>query len=262
MVTQSPPRAAILAAIVFILASIGLSLFVWNSLGGNLPLSPKGYRFHATFENASQLQSNASVRIAGVEVGRVIRVDPVGLRTDATIEVDARYAPIPSDTRAVLRQKTLLGETFVALTPGSRSAPDLAEGADLAVENVEPTQPLDRVLGMLDPRTRRDLQALFSGGAAALHGRGDEVNAGLGELGPLTDQFDVMLAILDRQRASVGGLVRDAGRVLRTVGAHGAALEEIVDAGSAVAASTASRDRALKATVRELAPMLRALRSS
>src|SRR5919112_3018084 len=122
MVTQSPPRAAILAAIVFILASIGLSLFVWNSLGGGLPLSPKGYRFHASFENASQLQGNADVRIAGVDVGRVIEVEPEGLRTDATIEIDSRYAPIPEDTRAILRQKTLLGETFVMLTPGSRDA--------------------------------------------------------------------------------------------------------------------------------------------
>jgi virulence factor Mce-like protein len=262
MVTQSPPRAAILVALVFILASVALSLFVWSSLGGGLPLTPKGYRFHATFENASQLQSNADVRIAGIKVGRVVSVDPVGLRTDATIEIDARYAPVPVDTRAVLRQKTLLGETFVTLTTGSRSAPKLPEGGRLAVANIEPTQPLDRVFGVLDPRTRRDLQALFTNGATALRGRGADVNAALGELGPLSDDLDVMLAILDRQRASVGGLVRDAGSVLRTVGSHGAALAEIVDAGSTVASVTARRDHALTATVRALAPLLGTLRTA
>lgn len=262
MVTQSPRRAAILVAVVFMLASIGLSLFVWSSLGGNLPMSPKGFRFHATFENASQLQSNADVRIAGVKVGRVIRVDPEGLRTDATIEIDSRFAPVPADTRAVLRQKTLLGETFVVLTTGSRDAPKLEEGGRLAVGNIEATQPLDRVLGVLDERTRADLQALFTDGAAALGGRGDDVNAALAELGPLTDELDVMLAILDRQRASVGGLVRDAGTVLRTVGSRQAALAEIVDSGSLVAEATASRDRALTATVRALAPMLGTLRTA
>ncbi|MCW2991786.1 MAG: virulence factor Mce family protein, partial [Solirubrobacterales bacterium] len=262
MVTQPPRTAAILVAVVFMLASIALSLFVWSSLGGSLPLSPKGYRFHATFENASQLQSNAAVRIAGVDVGRVIRVDPVGLRTDATIEVESKFAPLPADTRAVLRQKTLLGETFVALTPGSRGAPKLAEGASLAVGNVDPTQPLDRVLGVLDPGTRADLRSLFTDGASALRGRGDEINAALGELGPLTDEFDVMLAILDHQRASVGGLVRDAGTVLRTVGSHGAALAGIVDAGAQVAGATAARDRALTDTVRALGPLLGTLRTA
>ncbi|MFL5846590.1 MAG: MlaD family protein [Solirubrobacteraceae bacterium] len=260
--TQAPRRAAILVAVVFILASIALSLFVWNSLGGSLPLSPKGFRFHVSFENASQLQSNAAVRIAGVDVGRVIRVDPEGLRTDATIEVEAQYAPVPADTHAVLRQKTLLGETFVVLSPGSRDAPKLAEGGKLDTANVAATQPLDRVLGMLDARTRQDVQSLFTDGSAALRGRGDELNAGFGELGPLTDELEVMLAILDRQRASVGGLVRDAGTVLRTVGSHRSALADIVASGSQVAAVTAARDRALTDTVRELGPLLATLRTA
>jgi len=260
MVTQAPRRGAILVALVFILASIGLSMFVWSSLGGGMPLSPKGYRFHASFENASQLQSNASVRIAGVDVGRVVAVDPDSLRTDATIELKSDFAPVPSDTRAILRQKTLLGETFVVLTPGSRDAPKLAEGGTLAVANIESTQPLDRVFGLLDAETRANIQSLFTDGAAALGGRGAEVNQALGELGPLTDDLEVMLAILDRQRSSVGGLIRDTGTVLRTVGTHRAAVADIVEAGASVASATASRDRALTETVRALAPALRTLR--
>lgn len=262
MVTQAPPRGAILAAVAFILASVALTLFVWSSLGGTLPMSPEGFRFHASFENASQLQTNAAVRIAGVDVGRVVKVEPDGLRTDATIEIDSSYAPIPADTRAILRQKTLLGETFVVLTPGSRDAPKLAEDGRLAVENVQPTQPLDRVLGMLDAETRERLQSLFADGATALSGRGDDVNAALGELGPLTTDLEVLLAILDRQRASVGGLVRDAGSVLRTVGERRAALASFVRAGEAVASVTAQRDSAVTETVRALAPFLERLRSA
>lgn len=259
MVTQAPPRGAILAAIAFILASIGLSLFVWSSLGGGLPMSPKGFRFHASFENASQLQSNASVRIAGVDVGRVVAVEPDGLRTDATIEIDSRYAPIPADTRAMLRQKTLLGETFVVLTTGSREAARLEEDGRLAVENVQATQPLDRVLGMLDADTRENLQALFTDGAAALRDRGSDVNAALGELSPMAADLDVLLEILDRQRGSVRGLVRDAGVVLRTIGDHRAALAEFVAAGGEVASATAERDGAVTETVRALGPFMQTL---
>ena len=259
MVTQAPPRAAILAAVVFILASIGLSMFVWNSLGGEMPLSPKGYRLHASFENASQLQPNADVRIAGVSVGRVIEVEPEGLRTDATIELDSRYAPMPADTRAILRQKTLLGETFVVLTPGSRDAPKLEEGGSLDRANIEATQPLDRILGMLDEDTRENVEALFTGGAAAFDGRAEDLNQALGELGPVTADLEVLLRILDRQRGSVRGLVRDSATVLGTVGAHRDSLAALVEAGAAVAAETAARDAALAETTRELGPALESL---
>jgi virulence factor Mce-like protein len=262
MVTQSPHRGAIILAAVFVLASIALSLFVWRSLGGPVPLSPKGYEFHATFSNASQLEPNAAVRIAGVDVGRVVAVAPSGLRTDATIRMDSRYAPLPADTRGILRQKTLLGETFVELTPGSRSAPKLAEGGRLSPANVAPTQPLDRVLGVLDDATRRDVQALFSNGATALRGRGSDVNDALGQLDPLTTDFAAMLAILDRQRRPVGSLVRDAGTLLNTVGDHQASLRALITSADAVFGATASRNRALTATVRELGPLVARLRAT
>ena len=72
------------------------------------------------FPEATQLAQEADVRISGVRVGRVKTKEPneqTGL-TDTEIEIDARYAPIPKDTRAILRQKTLLGETYVELSPG------------------------------------------------------------------------------------------------------------------------------------------------
>ena len=50
---------------------------------------------------------------------------------DALNSIDARYAPIPKDTRAILRQKTLLGETYVELSPGTASSGRVADGGDL-----------------------------------------------------------------------------------------------------------------------------------
>src|SRR3954467_15921825 len=158
MVTQAPRRNAIAVAAMFILSSVALTLFVWHSLGGALPLKPKGYRIHALFTNASQLEPNAAVRIAGVDVGRVVKVQPASLRTDATIELHPEYAPLRSDARAILRQQTLLRETSVALTARSPGARNRREGAPLRTRQSARTQPLDRVLGMLDDRTRSALQ--------------------------------------------------------------------------------------------------------
>jgi phospholipid/cholesterol/gamma-HCH transport system substrate-binding protein len=262
MVTEAPRKAAILLAVAFILCSVALTLFVWRSLGGESPLAPKGYQFHASFVNAGQLQPHADVRIAGVGVGRVVLIKPDNLRTDATIQIDPEYAPIRADTRAILRQKTLLGETFVALTPGSRAAPNLADGGRLPVANVQPTQPLDRILGTLDERTRGDLRRFLTGGAAAIRGRSQDLNDALGQLDPLSAQLEAMVGILDRERSSVGGLVRDSGTLLRTIGERRASLQRLVESGEAVLATTAARDRAVTGTVRELPPLLTELRAT
>ena len=75
------------------------------------------------------------MRIGGVSVGKVksIELAPPDKRvdghdtTEAEIEIEPQFAPISTDARAILRQKTLLGETYVELTsgtePGTTAAP-------------------------------------------------------------------------------------------------------------------------------------------
>ena len=61
------------------------------------PTSAAGYRFHASFDQAATLSPNADVRISGVSVGKVIKVTPEGLRTDAVIQLEGQYArPSPA----------------------------------------------------------------------------------------------------------------------------------------------------------------------
>src|SRR5262249_46939236 len=131
MQTGTPSLAKILTMVLFALSCFGLLLFLWLSFGGPLPFAPQGYRFRASFPNAQQLATQADVRIAGVSVGKVVAksLDPQGNRTIVTIQLDNQYAPIRQDARAILRQKTIIGETYVELTPGSPSAPPLPDGA-------------------------------------------------------------------------------------------------------------------------------------
>ena len=73
-----------------------------------------------------------------MSVGKVVAVGRFGQRTDATIELDSKHAPIPADTRAIARSKTLLGEAFVELSPGDRTAPKLHDGGRLPARQVAP----------------------------------------------------------------------------------------------------------------------------
>jgi phospholipid/cholesterol/gamma-HCH transport system substrate-binding protein len=141
MKKQAPSLGRIVVMGGFALSCFGLLLFLWLAFGGAIPLKPKGYRFDVSFSEAGQLVEEADVRISGVPVGKVKKTESnkqTGT-TIATLEIEEKYAPIPRDARAVLRQKTLLGETYIELTPGTRSGPKVPEGGRLAPGAVSPT---------------------------------------------------------------------------------------------------------------------------
>jgi phospholipid/cholesterol/gamma-HCH transport system substrate-binding protein len=262
VITRLPSRGTILLSVAFILASILLTLYVWRSVGGKVPLQPMRYEVVALFDNASQLTPNADVRISGVTIGKVTTVRPQGLRTRATLAVESRFAPLPGDVRAILRQKTLLGESFVELSPGTAGAPRLAEGATIPRGQIAGTQPLDRVLGMLDRPTRARLHDLLTGSDTMLEGRGADLNASLGNLALGTRQLSATVRILDDQRGSLESLIRDTGTVLDTVAAQDADVRELVRSGHSALEATASRDAALTETVRRAPALLRELRAT
>src|SRR3954462_6263518 len=157
MQKTAPTFGRLLTMVVFALSCFGLLLFLWLSFGGAVPLKPKGYRFQVAFPEATQLGPEADGRIAGVTVGKVVvkKRDPRSNRTLATIEMQRRYAPIPADTRAILRQKTLLGETYVELSTGTPGAPKLKEGARLPGGRGQGTVEFDEIRITCYAPTRR-----------------------------------------------------------------------------------------------------------
>ena len=252
--------ARIFVIAAFALSCFGLLVFLWLSFGGSVPLQPQGYRVKVRFAEAVQLAEQADVRIAGVPVGKVVALRPVAGGTEAELELQRRFAPLRSDARATLRQKTLLGETFVELTSGTRAAGPLPEGGLLDPRRVRETTELDEVLRALDSPTRRDLRAWLRELQASVRGRGQDVSAAVANAAPFADETAGLLARVDAQSAVVGRLIRDGGVVLRTVGRREAAVQRLIRSGDRVLARTAARDTELRRTIRELPPFLRTLR--
>ena len=126
----------------FALSCIALLLFLWLSFGGTIPLKPQGYRVHVSIPEAANLATEADVRISGVPVGKVKakKADPANATTDITLELDHQYAPIPKDTEAILRQKTLLGETYVELAPGDKSSGTIPDSPSEQNRKQSPTR--------------------------------------------------------------------------------------------------------------------------
>jgi phospholipid/cholesterol/gamma-HCH transport system substrate-binding protein len=158
---KNPPSIARIAAMVaFTLSVAALLMFLWTAFGGTLPLKPESYRFKAEFPEASLLVKEADVRMAGVNIGKVKQKElgEGGRTTLVEIELDSRFAPIGRDARAILRQKSLLGETYVEITPGSPEGPELGDGDTLARSNVDDTVELDEVFRVFDEETREGFQ--------------------------------------------------------------------------------------------------------
>jgi virulence factor Mce-like protein len=199
----------------FALSCFGLLLFLWLSFGGPTPLKPKGYRFEIAFPEATQLAIEADVRVAGVPVGKVRekRIESPGNRTVAVVELERRYAPIASDARATLRQKTLLGETYVELTTGSEAAPTVPEGGRLSNRAIQPGVELDEILDALDPYTRQAFRTWQQSLATGVAGRGQDLNDSFGNLPEFVAQGGDLLEILDRERQALRLLVRNTGVV-------------------------------------------------
>ena len=247
MQKQAPTLGRLLTMVLFALSCFGLILFLWLSFGGPTPLKPKGYRFEVAFPEATQLALEADVRVAGVSVGKVRKkdIDERANRTIATIEVDARYAPIAQDAKAILRQKTLLGETYVELTPGNPGGSRVKEGGRLGESRVEPTVELDEVYQALDPVTRKALQNWQQDLAVAVRGRGRDLNEAFGSLPEFAADATDVLEVLDNQETAVRRLVRGTGAVFGALTEREDQLRNLITGADGVFEATARQNDAL-----------------
>jgi phospholipid/cholesterol/gamma-HCH transport system substrate-binding protein len=258
MGSKPPSAASIATALLFALSCFCATLFVWKAFGGTTPFQAEGYRFRASFgSDATNLTGGSSVRIAGVPVGKVVKVKPANGRFEATIELKRRYAPIPEDARATTRIKTLLGETFVELTPGSPTAPKLPEDGILKASNIGEPQAVDQVLGAFDKETREEFKDFLADLSVGLKGRGDDLNAILGNATPAAEELDRLVETADRQQPAVKALIRDAGSALTAIGERSGDVQALVRSGNTLLGATAARDRELTATVKALPSFLR-----
>jgi virulence factor Mce-like protein len=261
MRTRAPTFGQVSVAVAFAFSCFGLLLFLWTTFGGPIPLKPEGYRVEVPFNEATQLAVESDVRIHNVSVGKVKSIDLAnsGPNRDlavATLEIDTSYAPIPADTRAMLREKTLLGETYVELTQGDRDGPKLPEGATLPRAQVAPSVQLDEIFRTFDARTRASFQTWMQQLAIASAGRGADLSAAIANLEPFAEDANRVLRVLDTQQGAVQQLVRNTGEVFGALSERRGQLQGLIRNSGTVFATTARRNRDLEAAFRALPTFL------
>jgi phospholipid/cholesterol/gamma-HCH transport system substrate-binding protein len=104
----------------------------------------------AHFPRAISVYEGSDVRVLGVPVGTVTRVEPTGTDVTVTMTYDETVT-LPADAKAVIIAPSVVGDRYVQLTPAYSGTGDvLSDGAELSVEQTSQPLELDQIYDSLD----------------------------------------------------------------------------------------------------------------
>jgi phospholipid/cholesterol/gamma-HCH transport system substrate-binding protein len=252
MSKRAPSTTQLLVITAFALACFGILLFLWITFGGPTPFKAKSYQVKVPFTEASQLAEQSDVRISGVDVGKVesIELGPKGKEAVALLNIDDKYAPLPASTRAMLRTKTLLGETYVELSPGASGEPPLEDGETLPAAQVTESVQLDEIFQAFDPQTRRAFQTWMQEAAVAIEGQGQNLSYAIGNFEPTFREFEGLFRVLNSQEAAVSALFSSGAKTFEALRGREGELADLIRSSNELFKTTASRNKDIEALFR------------
>jgi phospholipid/cholesterol/gamma-HCH transport system substrate-binding protein len=209
----------------------------------NLPIIGGGDVYYAAFKEAGGLKANDEVRVAGVRVGKVEKVELDGDHVKVTFRVEDPAA-FGTETRADIKVKTLLGAMFLALEPAGSG--QLPEGAEIPVERTSsPYDVVKAFSGLAQTSDRIDTDQL----AAALTTLADltrntpeefrtaldgvsrlstNIAAKNGQINTLLGNLQKVSEVLDARDQDIVGLMRDSDVLFRALVKRRAAVHRLL----------------------------------
>ncbi len=145
----------------FVAVAVGILLFTLLYIAG--VFRGNGNLYRAYFKNAGGLQEGGQVRYAGgPPVGRVIKVEPdPGDPTQMKIEFRVEpQIPVKTDSLVKIAAVSELADNYIAILPGSPSAPKAPDGATLAVGKFSTFDDMETRLSTVIPNAQTMMNQL------------------------------------------------------------------------------------------------------
>ncbi len=230
-----------------LIALLVLAVATYFAFARDIPFT-KPYEVKAMFDNTSTLGLNSPVRIAGVNVGKVSKVEPAGedsTMSVVTMKIDSKGLPIHADAELKVRPRIFFGGNyFVDLRPGTPGGDELDSGDTIPANQTAAPVGLDEVLSGLRSDTRKDLQKLLAGYGEAISG----------EPAPGEDDDQDPDTQGESAAKSLNDSLEDAPEALRGTaivneafrGTEARDLSKLIAGGQKVSAALASRETQLK----------------
>lgn len=241
-------RANLPTFLAFALISLLVAGFLAAQMGGQFILG--GYHLNAVFESGSDLVPGDDVTISGLQVGRVESLTPMAGATRVSMLLRSNFAPVFSDARAVIRQKNLLGETYVEVNRGS-SQQAMNDGGTITQDHTLTPVEVDQVLRALDPQVRDQLDVLINSLGQATSGRGADMNATAADLATIAVDLQAVAHTLAGNSGHLDALIADLRKVMDTLAAWHADFRAMLADWDHVMATLAAREQSLQGTIVE-----------
>jgi phospholipid/cholesterol/gamma-HCH transport system substrate-binding protein len=179
--------------LVPLLLVVLIAVFALTVFGG-----PGTKTLVAQFPRTVSLYEGSDVRVLGVPVGEVEKVEPAGTKVAVTMRYDAEVK-LPTDAQAVLVAPSIVGDRYVQLTPAYEGGDVLADGTILDEGRTEVPIELDDIYSSIDDLT----VALGPNGA--------------NKDGALTDLLEVTAENFAGEGAKLNQTIKDFGRFSATL---------------------------------------------
>src|ERR1035438_3630588 len=191
---------------LFVVLVVFAAYLIVETLGG-VGSFRGGYRVHALFNTVQDLKAGNSVKMAGVEIGRVEKIALANSKVEVTMKLHSD-AVVKTDSRAVVKFTGLMGQNFVAIGFGSADAIRVVDGAVLTTEE----QPdLNAIMAKLDNATTgiENLTKSFTP---------DTIN---NLLGPLTD-------FVKQNSGHIGGAISNIENITGQIASGGGTVGKLI----------------------------------
>jgi phospholipid/cholesterol/gamma-HCH transport system substrate-binding protein len=249
-----------LAVIGLSLLGVAVAVYILSQQDFRFPLveeKPKTIAMELQNAQAVQPGQGQTVRVAGVEVGRIADVKLEDGVAVVELEIEKEYEDlIREDATALLRPKTALKDMLVEVSPGTGKV--LPEGERISVANTLPDVDPDEIYKALDADTRPYLQLLVSGAGKGLEGRGDDLREVFRRFEPLHKDLARVMRATASRREALKRLIHRYGLLMEHVGSRPAELRRLVTASRTVFDALAGEDQNISAAVAQLPDTLRA----
>jgi phospholipid/cholesterol/gamma-HCH transport system substrate-binding protein len=249
---------------VGLIALVAMVVLTWFGFTKSIPFRDH-YEVKAVFKTSNNLRPASKVRIAGVEVGKVTKVEPAGGGRSAavvTMRIDKKGLPIHRDATFAIRPRIFLeGNFFVDVQPGSPSAPVVKDdGEPFPINQTKTPVQFDQVLTALQSDTREDLKTLLAEYSKGLEGEGAK---GFNRSTKYwerayRDSAVVNQALQGERPHDLSGYLKESATVAEALDRHPEQLKSFITDFNTTAGALAREQVALENTVAELPRTLRA----